>query len=292
MLQRLVYKPERRYVARLLTESGPRAVLKFYTRPGYLDVWQRYREPYEERPPLRLTSRLGKSSRRAVIAFDWLPGRLLSEAIKEPGFDDRALVTVGAAIAQLHAQHHAGLTHVPHEVHANSLISEASVIGWICPHLAREAEAAARRIAARLIERPSVYSLIHGDLHARQVLLSDDTAAILDLDRTVYADPMIDMGLFASYLECEVIRGSLSAVRVERLLHALMEGYMAVAHRPAAEDEIRLYTAAELVRLAPRFFRDWEPDWHERIEASLNRAETILAQRRPLHVSSSSSIGR
>jgi hypothetical protein len=103
---------------------------------------------------------------------------------------------------------------------------------------------------------------------------------------------MIDLGLFASYLEREVIRGNLSAVRVERLMHALIKGYMAVTHQPVAEDEIQLYTAAELVRLAPRFFRDWEPDWHERIEASLSRAETILTQSRALHVSSSSSIGR
>ena len=75
-------------------------------------------------------------------------------------------------------------------------------------------------------------------------------------------------------------------------MQALIEGYTAITHQPVAEDEIRLYTAAELVRLAPRFFRDWEPDWHERIEASLGRAETLLAQPGSLQVSPASSAGR
>ena len=277
-LEGLAYKPERRYVARLLTGAGPRALLKFYTQPGYEDVAQRHCEPFEERPPLRLSAWIGKSSRRAVMAFEWLPGALLSEAIRDPDFDDRALVTVGAAIAQLHAQSHAGLPHVTHRIQANALVSEASVIGVICPHLAPEAAAASRRIASHLIERPPVFSLIHADLHPRQVLLSDDSAAILDLDRTVYADPMTDLGLFASYLERDVIRGNLTAARVERLMQALIEGYTSITHQPVAEDEIRLYTAAELVRLAPRFFRDWERDWPERIESSLRRAEALLTQ--------------
>jgi hypothetical protein len=87
---------------------------------------------------------------------------------------------------------------------------------------------------------------------------------------------MIDLGLFAAHLEREVIRGNLPASRVEPLVHALLAGYAAAAHQPITDD-IQLYTAVELLRLAPRFFRYREPDWPERIEASLGRVETILA---------------
>jgi aminoglycoside phosphotransferase (APT) family kinase protein len=109
------------------------------------------------------------------------------------------------------------------------------------------------------------------------VLLNGDTAAILDLDRAVCADPIIDLGLFVAHLEREVIRGNLSANRIEPLAQALLDGYAAATHQTVADDEIRLYTAVELLRLAPRFFRYREPDWPERIKASLDRVETILA---------------
>lgn len=274
-VQGLVYKPERRYVARLLTENGLEAVLKLYTQPGY-EVVQRHRKSYQARSPLRLASRLGESDRHAALAFEWLPGRLLSEAVLDPQFETHAVVTVGAAIAQLHAQAPEALTRLTRETEANTLLSEAYMLSLVCPHLAQWAETLALRTAAYLIDRPPAYRLIHGDFHARQVLLNGDTAAILDLDRAVCADPMIDLGLFAAHLEREVIRGNLPTSRVEPLVQALLEGYAAATHQPAA-DEIQLYTAVELLRLAPRFFRYREPDWPDRIEASLGRVETILA---------------
>ena len=275
-IQTMVYKPERRYVARLLNEDRAEVVLKLYTQPGYSEVVQRHQKLYESRSPLRLTSWLGASDSHAALVFEWLPGRLLSEAILHPQFDARAVVTVGAAIAQLHAQTPEGLPHLTRENEVNTLVSEAYTVGLVCPHLAQRAEALARRLAAHLADRPPAYRLIHGDFHARQVLLSGDTAAILDLDRAVYADPVIDLGLFAAHLEREVIRGNLPPNRVEPLVQALLKGYAAVTDQPAT-DEIQLYTAIELLRLAPRFFRYREPDWPERIEASLGRVETILA---------------
>jgi aminoglycoside phosphotransferase (APT) family kinase protein len=108
------------------------------------------------------------------------------------------------------------------------------------------------------------------------VLLDGDAVAILDLDRAAYADPMIDLGLFAAHLEREVIRGNLPTARVQPLVLALLEGYAMTRRRPR-EEEVELHTAAELLRLAPRFFRYREPTWPERIEASLDRVETLVA---------------
>jgi tRNA A-37 threonylcarbamoyl transferase component Bud32 len=276
-MQGLVYKPERRFVARLLNHDRAEVVLKLYTQHGYSEVVGRYRKPYESRSPLKLASQLGKSDRYATLAFEWLPGRLLSELILDPQFETQAVRTVGAAIAQLHAQASQGLPRITHETRASTLFSEASMLGLVCPHLHRWAESLARRIAAHLVDKPPAYRLIHGDFHARQVLLHDDTAAILDLDRAAYADPLIDLGLFGAHLEREVIRGNLSSSRVEPLAQALLEGYVTVTRQPVSADEIQLYTAAELLRLAPRFFRYREPDWPGRIEASLGRVATILA---------------
>ena len=50
------------------------------------------------------------------------------------------------------------------------------------------------------------------------------------------------------------------------------EGYR-VATQQAIHARIELYTAAQLLRLGLRFFRYWEPNWPERAEAILERAE-------------------
>jgi Ser/Thr protein kinase RdoA (MazF antagonist) len=198
------------------------AVLKLYTQPGYEEV-QRHWKPYESRSPLRLASRIGKSNRHAALAFEWLSGRLLSEAILDPQFDAQALATVGAAIAQLHAQIPAGLPHLTRETEASTLLSEASTLGLICPPLARRAETLAYRIAAHLAKRSSIYRLIHGDFHAWQVLLDGDTAAILDLDRAGCADPMIDLGP-RSILSARSF-AAISPPAGWNAVQALLEGY-------------------------------------------------------------------
>jgi aminoglycoside phosphotransferase (APT) family kinase protein len=276
-LEGLVYKPERRWVARLSTEDGAQAVVKLYTPWGY-ELLQPHRRPYAARPPLRLASTLGASARHAALAFEWLPGRLLSEAILDPQLDARAVAKVGSAVAQLHALSTEGFAQLEPEGAASTLLAEADTLGILCPHLGQRAKATARRIAARLVARPPARRcLIHGDLHARQVLLDGDTVAILDLDRALCADPLIDVGVFAAHLEREVIRGHLAASRVESLGEAMLGGYAAERPETAVADDTRLHTAAELFRLAPQFFRYREPDWPERTAACLDRVEAILA---------------
>ena len=98
-LRSLRYKPKRRYVVQLHAGDGAgSALLKAYAEPAY----RRARvnaKALRSGGPLRLARRLGRSGRHRVLAFEWLPGNLLSDAIANPRLELGSLATVGAALA-------------------------------------------------------------------------------------------------------------------------------------------------------------------------------------------------
>ena len=206
------------------------------------------------------------------LAFAWLPDRPLSEAISDPELDFNSVATAGAALAALHAQDPDGLPCRMRSAEAAALRGEATWLGCVFPPLAGRAADLTRRLAARLTQESPLDRPIHGDFHARQVLLGDGTATILDLDQAVRGDPAADLGNFVAHLEREVVRGNLPPNRVEPLRESLLDGYRAATRRPLPA-RVELYTAMGLVGLALRFFRYCELNWPERAEAILERPQ-------------------
>jgi aminoglycoside phosphotransferase (APT) family kinase protein len=275
-LERLAYWPEHRYVARLSAAGRPLAVLKAYELSAYGDAWHRS-QLFKSQGALRLAPPIGFSERRRVLAFEWLPGRVLSEAIGDENLNLAQMARVGAAIAELHAQDPPSLSCLTRDTEAATLLREANELGSVCPHLARRVRELAERLANKLVKEPPVLRPIHGDFHARQLLVTDDSVSLIDLDRAIRADPVIDLALFVAHLEREAVRGTLPAARIERLADALLEGYRAATFENIPR-RYEWYRAVELLRLAPRFFRYCEPNWPERAEAIVERAESIVRQ--------------
>ena len=273
-VRRLTYKPERRYVAQVLAGGEARAVLRVYAAPGYRAA-RGNGTALASRGRLRLARRLGRSDRLCSLAFEWLPGHSLSEALADPARGPRSVAAAGAALAELHGQDPQGLASLTRQAEAATLQAVAAGLAVVCPGLAGRAERLAGRLAARLVDEPAVDRPIHGDFYPQQVLLTDGRVAILDLDEAVRGDPAADLGLFIAHLEDAALRGQLAGGRVEALGDALLAGYRLAAHPPVPA-QVELYAAAGLVRLAPHCFRRRHPDWPARTEAMLERAEALL----------------
>ncbi|OLC07096.1 MAG: hypothetical protein AUH42_04220 [Gemmatimonadetes bacterium 13_1_40CM_70_11] len=268
----LRYKPERRYVARLETPDGIGAVLKVH-----LPEWYRRAADsaaaFASHHAVRVPRLLGRSAHHRTVALEWLPGRLLSEALGSAA-DVAAAATVGTALGELHRQRPVGLAAVEPEAEAADLTALGADIAFVCPRLARSAQDLAARLAARVTEASNHLGPIHGDFYAGQVLLDGGAVAIFDLDRAAWGDPAADLGTFVAHLERDALRGALPADRVTGLSDALLEGYRTVASRPAPA-RLRLYTAVGLFRLAPEPFRTCEPDWPDKIAAVIARAAAV-----------------
>jgi len=273
-VRNLRYMPERRYVGQLLTGDSPAAVLKLYTERGY-SMAQRNVNAFRSDGPLRVARCIGQLASFRILLLEWLAGRLLSEAISDPELELPAMLMVGAALAHLHAQEPEGLVCLTREHETATLSSLFANLRFVCPHVASRFGQLFRRLASDLQQSPPVNQPIHGDFCAKQVLLGDNTVAILDFDRSVRSDPAADLGLFIAHLERDALYGTLRASGVERLREALLEGYRAATRRPVPV-RVPLYVAVGLVRLAPDPFRYRESDWPERTEAILGRAEALL----------------
>ncbi len=271
------YKPERRYVARLDADGAPWCALKIYTPAGYREA-RRPALGFLPGQVLRVPELVGKSDRQGTIATRWLSGRPLSESLLDPSFEVANLATVGAALAELHGQQPKGLLARPAQGVPSALRSLAEFTGFLVPELASRSLDLAARLTSSLVETPASWSAVHGDFYAKQVLLDGDRVALLDLDQGARADPASDLGLFVAHLERDGLRGTLAPERIEALTCAFLEGYAVASGRRLP---VALHTALGLFQLLHHPFRHCEPDWVERTESIISRAEKILSGAEP-----------
>jgi len=274
-LRCLRYRPERRYVAELRAADGARALLKSYTARAYTRGLRNARA-FRSRGPLRIADLLGSSDSLRLLAFEWLPGRLLMDLCAAPDINGAAVSAAGAALAELHAQDPGGdgLDCWTREAEAADLVTVASELGCICPGLAGRADELARRLAARLATAPAMRQPLHGDFSANQVLVGRRATAIIDLDWACYGDPADDLGNFIAQAERHALHHDPATNRVESIREALLGGYGEGTNRPLPE-RIGLYTAVEVFRRTRFPFRAREPDWPQRTESLLERAEAL-----------------
>jgi len=273
----LAYKPQRRYVGRLLGPDGP-LVLKVCAAKDYAATVATA-GALGSRGLLRIPRVLGCSDQHRVLAFEWLAGERLSDLVVqrgrtggEPPRDAAALA--GTALAALHAQPADGLPRLARAEEAPQLCARAEELAHTFPPLAERAAVLARRLATHLRDAPTAEHAIHGDFHANQVLLDGGRVGI-DLDQAANGDPAFDLGRFVAHLERAALRNGLPARHVVDLTRAFLDGYQAATGRPAPE-RVGLYAAIGLFRMLHHPFRYYEPVWPEQTAAILARAEAIL----------------
>jgi aminoglycoside phosphotransferase (APT) family kinase protein len=271
--QRLSYKPERRYVARLVTDNGADAVLRVYNGSDYHHASSAV-HAFTSREHVRVARCVARSDRGHALVLDWLSGQPLDQACLSLSFDVRCVQNVAAALAELHAQDGNSLTAVTPDAQTRTLVAAADAIASVCPQLARRAHRLAGKLESRLSEPSPPPRPIHGDFSADQVLLQDDGVGIIDFDAAIRGDPAADLGSFAAHVQREVVRDKLPAERAEAMIAELLEGYR-IASRHDPTDRFRLHFAAALLHLAYSPFRYREPDWAQKAQSLLERAEEI-----------------
>jgi aminoglycoside phosphotransferase (APT) family kinase protein len=269
-LTTLRYKPERRYVAR---HAGGAAVVRAYDAAGHVAALQSS-NAFRSRGALRVARRIGSSDACRALAFEWLPGNPLDALLGDAISVEAASTSTGAALAELHAQEPGRLPTRTREDDAASLLSLARWLSALWPPLRARVTPIAWRLASALREAKFESTPIHGDFYAAQVLVDGETAALLDLDESVSADPATDLGNFLAHLDASVLSGRLSPSRRDEAAPAFLRGYGMT--RRALPAHIRLHHAASLLRLAPRPFRERRPDWPVEIDSLLGVTEALL----------------
>jgi aminoglycoside phosphotransferase (APT) family kinase protein len=273
-LQTLAYKPERRYVARLLSDSGEQVIARLYRYSDFNPVQQKT-GLLRSSSRLRIARCLAHSDRHHLLVSEWLPGFLLSELISTGSPDLSTLANTGTALAELHAQPGERLPQRTPQTEARRLVEQAGGLGILSPDLAGKSLELAQKLGERLVQVPTEGMPIHGDFYPAQVLIDGGQVVFLDLDEAVRGHPAADIGSFLGRLLYQVIEGEFSYQYIDPLHEALLSGYRQVGHSPNPV-VINLYTAVSLFHLAQDPFRYREPGWSARIHAILDHIEAIL----------------
>jgi len=179
----------------------------------------------------------------------WTDGRLLSTVLAETS-DDRVVedyfAQLGAITARMHDQ--ASAWQAPphftrHHLDADGLMGDAPHWGPFWEHrslsiaertLLLDARERMREWLARLDKDPSVYSLIHADMHPGNVLVDGDRLTVIDFDDAGFGWHLYDIAVVLTYWQSKP-----NAQAIER---AFLNGYRAVRPLPpSAEAAIKTF---------------------------------------------------
>lgn len=267
----LAYKPGRRFAGQLLGVGGEQAVLKLYSRSAYAS-----RAATEDRitsgSVLRLPQLLGRSERHRAVLLEWLPGVMMGDLLRGSTVPTGALERTGMALAELHAQAATGLPERLAEADGDGLLALADTIALLVPERAEVTAELARRLQRRLAERTDCVP-VHGDLHAKQIVVDDAWIGLLDLDRAARGARAEDLGNLLGHIERDEALGRIPVGRSDEIAAALLAGYRRGGGVQPSIEELALERAAALLRLAMQPFRDRERDWRARVGCMLDRVE-------------------
>ena len=270
----LNYKPERRFVARLMRGDGESASIKFYTKRDFT-VIRESRKKLTLPDGLRMPLWIGGSKHHRVIALSWLPGVTLHSKLERGHVEEGA--RAAEAIVRLHRSSQPALNIRTSALLLRLLDSLGRQLGYLIPELAREAQEVSRKLGAWVRDRKTGHVPIHGDFYDKQVIVQGDAVGVIDSDRMHLGEPEMDLGCFVAHLERRRVDGLLSEEVAKQAEAALLDGYRVATSGRWDPRAVRPYIAFNLFQLSPHPFRDRKTDWPEQTAALLAKCRRLLS---------------
>jgi predicted glycosyltransferase/Ser/Thr protein kinase RdoA (MazF antagonist) len=180
-------------------------------------------------PGLRVPRPLAFDACRRALALEAIDGEPL-ETRGVGGLDAR-LAALGAALATLHAASPpAGLRPLERLAPAG-LQRAAELIARVRPDVGEATRELAEALAATFDQRDDP-AWLHGDAHLKNVVVTRQGIALVDLDQAATGPAAADLGGVLSRLRHMRLVGALSASRERALIGCLLRGYSAVREPP------------------------------------------------------------
>lgn len=214
---------------------------------------------------------LGIVEKQNFIVHETVPGVALNEIREKPEYSSwmKPLATL---LWQLHA---VVLPYLPkHDLNdeINTLRELREQLTRLLPHLRDRLDQFVATVADRLGSIDDVLVTSHGDFYDDQALVDGGSMALIDLEALRRSHPLIDAGNMLAHLSVGSIRG-------DHVLPA-RDAFMVEIerHTKATSENIALFEAAGILKLAPGPFRRLEENWPERVEQIVTLAEARLAE--------------
>ncbi len=270
----LRYKPERRFVARLMLEGKTIGVLRACSQPDFAQTLAGMKLGQA----LGLASLLASDNSHDCLIGTWVEGESLHPQHAQQLPDAHDFRAIGRLLQKLH---HTRTSHpVIRQRHADidAVRQAADTIGLLQPCLADAARALQRRVSDALRQADVSTGLIHGDLSLEQLIRTPSgELQPIDWDSACIGDPAADIGSLLARLCMQHLEGLLPGHSPALALDNILHTYLA---QPSAAF-IRLihwHTIAGLMRLMPEGFRKRKADWASTMGRSLQYAIDMADQ--------------
>lgn len=191
---------------------------------------------------------LGYDAAAGAMWERFAPGCRL-DSLAGSGTFDRAIESVMAGLVALHALQLPDLAHEgPNEVLKRTATKVVPKIRAAFPSLSSALDEFTSLLTARAPRlddaRPAT---LHGDLHTANLLLDDDGAVFIDLDRMVTGSPAYDLALLGTRLLLVALHARTDVRDVAATIEALPERYQAAGGAPISRGTFAWYVGALLV---------------------------------------------
>ncbi|MFN0057711.1 MAG: phosphotransferase enzyme family protein [Planctomycetota bacterium] len=268
----LAYKPGRRAVYRIDVKLRRRAAGENATADEVVQFHAKFESPKSVECSSENAHEIYRASRdcvhlrvprprprvaeRALTACDWVAGRSLASALKDPTASVlETLHSAGRALAELHALP-IDIEHLASPVEERGeLLEVAAALAALLPNervrLERLADALSRQLAQFSVE-PS--AIVHGDLHPGQWIIAPNDAVVLtDFDRAGRGYALYDLGNMYAHLA--------AFAPARELFRAFAHGYQELAESALDPELLRAACAVALLRGAVTPFRSLRSEW-------------------------------
>lgn len=272
-LERLAYKPERRFVGLVHDNEGCERVIKLHSQERFKDTVERLL--LLEQTDVDAPKMIHACSRYNAVCLPYLPGRSLSELITGRNCPRELITAVGMKLAKLHLQPITSAWCELPAIGQERLREIGESLTFLSPPVGSFATEIATEVTRRLANTESQLAVCHGDFYAKQVIVDEGAIHFIDFDQVGLADRYSDVANFVAQLYWRNLMGDTEASDVEVIGDAFLDGYRR-ACRQFNEERFRAQLAAALLRCAMHPFRNALPDWETGTNRLLQLAWTAL----------------
>lgn len=285
------YKPEKRAVIRVSTKaiqrhSSQRIPVSWFARfyadtrgQKQYDLMRHLSAASHELGTLRTPSVIHYDPNRHMLLLESLPGQPFTPP-HSGGLTEGHMAIAGTTLAQFHL-----LMPAPSGLLLNrstkDIVDEALAAGRYLRRLHADLAGTLANIETK-IERKmfdlpeSRISMVHGDFHPGQLLISDGAPpGLLDFDRSYLGDGVADVGNLCAHTILMEEEGRVADGA--KLRDSFLQAYTRESKIEIEPSQILFWTAVNLLFLAARPFRNLRPQWVESTGRMLDACLKSLA---------------
>lgn len=279
----LIYLPEKRLIAKLVTNTGAKAVMKFCTQ-DYQQVKDMSKIFYNVN--FNLQKEIGHCDEFKTIAFEWIDGEILTNILinRHTKLASKALFETGISLAYFHLLSVQELydseliSYSVRRMQQDSMRELSKNISLIYPEISERVHNLTNFFSKVLKFDVSVKRVIHGDFSPKNVILTNnDKIVFLDVTECMLSNPIFDLSKFISYLYYLYLTDKLIEKNLSLFINSFLDGYKKIIDNGITSN-LKTYVMAELFTLLRNPFKLGEPDWKKYTERITQTVESGMSE--------------